>query len=167
MEEATLELDRDTVTVVDHGTHIGAALHSAFDADVGSPVFAGVGAQVADKLPEPQTVSTHHSWFTLDIDGRSGAGQRVFHAVPVIYKGSGFYTTDYGRPKPPAENGGKESSDKESSDKESSDKKPASKDSSATSSSSTESKASSSEGSSGATESKTGSSAKTTKESGS
>ncbi len=38
----------------------------------------------------------------------SGAGQRVFHAVPVIYKGSGFYTTDYGRPKQPVENGGKE-----------------------------------------------------------
>ena len=38
----------------------------------------------------------------------SGAGQRVFHAVPVIYKGSGFYTTDYGRPKPPVENGDKE-----------------------------------------------------------
>ncbi len=34
----------------------------------------------------------------------SGDGRRVFHAVPVIYKGSGFYTTDYGRPKtPPAE----------------------------------------------------------------
>ena len=32
-----------------------------------------------------------------------GAGRRVFHAVPVIYKGSGFYTTDYGRPKRPAE----------------------------------------------------------------
>ena len=32
-----------------------------------------------------------------------GAGQRVFHAVPVIYKGSGFYTTDYGRPKRPNE----------------------------------------------------------------
>ena len=32
------------------------------------------------------------------------AGQRVFHAVPVIYKGSGFYTTDYGRPKRPSEN---------------------------------------------------------------
>lgn len=32
-----------------------------------------------------------------------GAGQRVFHAVPVIYKGSGFYTTDYGRPKRPSE----------------------------------------------------------------
>ena len=31
-------------------------------------------------------------------------GRRVFHAVPVIYKGSGFYTTDYGRPKAPAEN---------------------------------------------------------------
>jgi hypothetical protein len=28
----------------------------------------------------------------------------VYHAVPVIYKGSGFYTTDYGRPKPPADN---------------------------------------------------------------
>ena len=38
----------------------------------------------------------------------SGAGQRVFHAVPVIYKGSGFYTTDYGRPKPPVENGSKD-----------------------------------------------------------
>lgn len=33
-----------------------------------------------------------------------GPGQRVFHAVPVIYKGSGFYTTDYGRPKQPTEN---------------------------------------------------------------
>jgi len=34
----------------------------------------------------------------------SGPGQRVYHAVPVIYKGSGFYTTDYGRPSPPVEN---------------------------------------------------------------
>ncbi len=34
----------------------------------------------------------------------SGAGRRVFHAVPVIYKGSGFYTTDYGRAKSPGEN---------------------------------------------------------------
>ena len=33
----------------------------------------------------------------------AGEGQRVFHAVPVIYKGSGFYTTDYGRPKSPAD----------------------------------------------------------------
>ena len=33
----------------------------------------------------------------------SGLGRRVYHAVPVIYKGSGFYTTDYGRPKPPNE----------------------------------------------------------------
>ncbi len=41
----------------------------------------------------------------------SGAGRRVFHAVPVIYKGSGFYTTDYGRPKRPVENGSKETSD--------------------------------------------------------
>ena len=29
----------------------------------------------------------------------SGAGRRIFHSVPVIYKGSGFYTTDYGRQK--------------------------------------------------------------------
>jgi predicted nucleic acid-binding Zn ribbon protein len=34
----------------------------------------------------------------------SGSGRRVFHAVPVIYKGSGFYTTDYARAKPPGEN---------------------------------------------------------------
>lgn len=47
----------------------------------------------------------------------SGAGRRVFHAVPVIYKGSGFYTTDYGRPKTPVENGSKETKDtKDSSD---------------------------------------------------
>ena len=41
----------------------------------------------------------------------SGQGQRVYHAVPVIYKGSGFYTTDYGRPKAPVE---KESTDSKS-----------------------------------------------------
>lgn len=29
----------------------------------------------------------------------SGAARRVFHPVPVIYKGSGFYTTDYARKK--------------------------------------------------------------------
>ncbi len=52
----------------------------------------------------------------------SGEGRRVYHAVPVIYKGSGFYTTDYGRPKPPVENGsGKSSSDTSKS----SDSKPA------------------------------------------
>ena len=53
----------------------------------------------------------------------SGEGQRVYHAVPVIYKGSGFYTTDYGRPKPPVENGSSKSSSE--SDKSSSDSKPA------------------------------------------
>lgn len=45
----------------------------------------------------------------------SGVGRRVFHAVPVIYKGSGFYTTDYGRPKRPVENGSKDTSDSKSS----------------------------------------------------
>ncbi len=40
-----------------------------------------------------------------------GEGRRVFHAVPVIYKGSGFYTTDYGRPKsPPSDSKEKETS---------------------------------------------------------
>jgi putative FmdB family regulatory protein len=41
----------------------------------------------------------------------SGTGRRVYHAVPVIYKGSGFYTTDYGRPKTRVENNGKENKD--------------------------------------------------------
>lgn len=45
-----------------------------------------------------------------------GEGRRVFHAVPVIYKGSGFYTTDYGRPKsPPSESKESETKEKESS----------------------------------------------------
>ena len=44
-----------------------------------------------------------------------GAGQRVFHAVPVIYKGSGFYTTDYGRPKRPVESSEAKESSTESS----------------------------------------------------
>jgi len=44
-----------------------------------------------------------------------GAGQRVFHAVPVIYKGSGFYTTDYGRPKRPSEASESKESSTESS----------------------------------------------------
>ena len=51
----------------------------------------------------------------------SGAGRRVFHAVPVIYKGSGFYTTDYGRPKPPSENKNGSDDSSSSSDSKSSD----------------------------------------------
>ena len=80
----------------------------------------------------------------------SGNGRRVFHAVPVIYKGSGFYTTDYGRPKsPPAE--GKESEGKEKTTE---------------SSGSSDSKSSSSDGdSSVATQSKSDSNAKTATES--
>ncbi len=62
----------------------------------------------------------------------SGEGRRVYHAVPVIYKGSGFYTTDYGRPKPPVENGAsKNGSD---SSKSSSESKPAESSSSSDSS---------------------------------
>ena len=52
----------------------------------------------------------------------SGEGRRVYHAVPVIYKGSGFYTTDYGRPKPPVENGSGKSGE---TSKSGSDSKPA------------------------------------------
>ena len=67
----------------------------------------------------------------------SGEGQRVYHAVPVIYKGSGFYTTDYGRPKPPVENGaGKNGSD---SSKSTSESKPAETTSSDSGSSSSDS----------------------------
>ena len=61
----------------------------------------------------------------------SGEGRRVYHAVPVIYKGSGFYTTDYGRPKPPVENGSSKSSE---TSKSSSDSKPAESSSSSDSS---------------------------------
>ncbi len=75
----------------------------------------------------------------------SGEGRRVYHAVPVIYKGSGFYTTDYGRPKPPVENGtGKNDSETE---KTSGDSKPAE------SASSSGSSGSDSSGSSGSSES--------------
>jgi len=37
-----------------------------------------------------------------------GAGplERVFHPVPVFFKGSGFYSTDYGRKKRKVESGG-------------------------------------------------------------
>ena len=53
----------------------------------------------------------------------SSSSQRVFHAVPVIYKGSGFYTTDYGRAKAPVENA-KESKESDStSDSKTSDSK--------------------------------------------
>ena len=82
----------------------------------------------------------------------SGAGQRVFHAVPVIYKGSGFYTTDYGRPKRPVENGSKESSESKSSSSDSS-------------SGNKDSKASTSESSSSGSESKSEPAAKASSES--
>ena len=65
----------------------------------------------------------------------SGEGQRVFHAVPVIYKGSGFYTTDYGRPKRPVENGAKEKSSETSTASSSSNNDSNGSDSSSNSSS--------------------------------
>jgi putative FmdB family regulatory protein len=48
----------------------------------------------------------------------SGNGRRLFHAVPVIYKGSGFYTTDYGRPKSPPPEKSDKSEKSEKKDKE-------------------------------------------------
>ena len=84
-----------------------------------------------------------------------GAGQRVYHAVPVIYKGSGFYTTDYGRPKPPAENKNGSSESSSSSDsKSTSDSKSSSEpksDTATKSSSDSSSKSSTDPGSSSTT----------------
>ena len=84
----------------------------------------------------------------------AGQGQRVYHAVPVIYKGSGFYTTDYGRPKPPSENGGKES--KDSKDSKDSKSTGDNKESSGSSSSGSKEKVSASEGGSSASSSSSG-----------
>ncbi len=57
----------------------------------------------------------------------SGEGRRVFHAVPVIYKGSGFYTTDYGRPKTSTDNGKEEKDSTKDSNKDSSETKSSTK----------------------------------------
>jgi predicted nucleic acid-binding Zn ribbon protein len=81
----------------------------------------------------------------------SGAGRRVYHAVPVIYKGSGFYTTDYGRPMRQTENGSKDASEGKSG---SGDDAPSAK----------ESKKASESSSSGGSEAKAESTAKTTTE---
>ncbi len=88
----------------------------------------------------------------------SGAGQRVFHAVPVIYKGSGFYTTDYGRPKRPVENGSKDTSDsKAASSDSSSDGSSKESKSAATESSSSSSESKSEPASKSSSEAKTSS----------
>jgi len=81
----------------------------------------------------------------------SGAGRRLFHAVPVIYKGSGFYTTDYARPKRQSENGAKETTESKS---DTSDSKSGKEDS----------KTSSTETKSAGSESKSDSTAKSTSE---
>ncbi len=72
----------------------------------------------------------------------SGEGRRVFHAVPVIYKGSGFYTTDYGRPKKPADDKAPaEDTSKESKEsKDTSDSKASSKSSDSAASDSSKTK---------------------------
>ena len=51
-----------------------------------------------------------------------GPLQTVLHPVAVHYKGSGFYSTDYGRGGRKAKDTGSSSSDSSSSDKSSSDK---------------------------------------------
>ena len=65
----------------------------------------------------------------------SGQARRKFHAVPVIYKGSGFYTTDYGRPKtPPSEHTEKEDKEAKDSKKETKDAKDSKKETKVTAS---------------------------------
>jgi putative FmdB family regulatory protein len=57
--------------------------------------------------------------------------QRVFHPVAVHFKGSGFYTTDYGKKKAPAgDSKPSESKSKDSSDSKKSDAKSSSSSSS-------------------------------------
>ena len=87
----------------------------------------------------------------------SGAGRRLYHAGPVIYKGSGFYTTDYGRPKPPVENGSKQDTERKEITAASSEGASGAEDS----------KSASSKGSSGPSESKDKSAAKAASEDGS
>jgi putative FmdB family regulatory protein len=48
--------------------------------------------------------------------------QRVFHPVAVHFKGSGFYTTDYGRNRSASSDSGGDSSDSSSSDSKSDSK---------------------------------------------
>jgi putative FmdB family regulatory protein len=62
--------------------------------------------------------------------------QRVFHPVAVHFKGSGFYTTDYGSKKRSAASSSSESSSSDSSDSGSSKKDDKKSDSSSSSSSS-------------------------------
>jgi len=72
--------------------------------------------------------------------------ERVFHPVAVHFKGSGFYTTDYGKKKAPANGGGESKGPGESgadskpssSGKETSESKSSGSDSKAKASSSTD-----------------------------
>ena len=59
-----------------------------------------------------------------------GSARRKFHAVPVIYKGSGFYTTDYARSGVKANGTSGNKAEKDSSDTDSSDTDSSGKDSS-------------------------------------
>jgi len=70
--------------------------------------------------------------------------QRVFHPVAVHFKGSGFYTTDYGQKKDKDAKDAAPSSDSKSSDKKGSDSKSSDSKSSESKSSESKSKASAS-----------------------
>jgi putative FmdB family regulatory protein len=73
------------------------------------------------------------------------AVERVFHPVAVHFKGSGFYTTDYGRNRGGggSADSGKDESKSESKDESKSESKSDSKDTAATKSESSSSKSSS------------------------
>lgn len=53
--------------------------------------------------------------------------ERVFHPVPVFFKGSGFYSTDYGRRKRTVESGGEGDGGKSTGDGAKPAEKPAEK----------------------------------------
>ena len=65
----------------------------------------------------------------------SSRSRRKFHAVPVIYKGSGFYTTDYARSNLRANGTGSSPSEDSESEKEKPDAKAEKKDASKSSAS--------------------------------
>lgn len=51
-----------------------------------------------------------------DCPSCGGGARRKFHAVPIIYKGSGFYTTDYKHPNYSSSDKSEKEKDKESSE---------------------------------------------------
>lgn len=60
----------------------------------------------------------------------SSDSRRVFHSVPILFKGSGFYSTDHRKGQASSPSNGKEESESESDSESKSDSKPKSESSS-------------------------------------